>query len=142
MFTSSLLLIPLPVLLKNSKADRLLVIYIWIMALLEKETEKLFYSIGEVAEMFDVNTSLIRFWEKEFDVITPSKNKKGNRLFTKKDIENFKLIFHFVKEKGYTLQGAKDKLKGGNKGSDQVKVEVIDKLKDIKDKLLKIKDSL
>ena len=69
------------------------------MALLEKETEKLFYPIGEVADMFDVNTSLIRFWEKEFDIITPSKNKKGNRLFTKKDIENFKLIFHFVKEK-------------------------------------------
>lgn len=112
------------------------------MALLEKETEKLFYSIGEVAEMFDVNTSLIRFWEKEFDVITPSKNKKGNRLFTKKDIENFKLIFHFVKEKGYTLQGAKDKLKGGNKEADQVKVEVIDKLKSIKEQLLKMKDSI
>lgn len=120
-----------------------LVIYIWLMALLEeKETQKLFYSIGEVAEMFDVNTSLIRFWEKEFDVITPSKNKKGNRLFTKKDIENFKLIFHFVKEKGYTLQGARDKLKGGLKESDQVKVEVIDKLKNIKDQLLKMKESL
>lgn len=112
------------------------------MALLEKDTEKLFYSIGEVAEMFDVNTSLIRFWEKEFDVISPSKNKKGNRLFTKKDIENFKLIFHYVKEKGYTLQGAKDKLKNGSKEADTVKVEVIDKLKNIKDKLLKIKDSL
>ncbi len=113
------------------------------MALLEeKETEKLFYSIGEVAEMFDVNTSLIRFWEKEFDIIAPSKNKKGNRLFTKKDIENFKLIFHFVKEKGYTLQGAKDKLKGGFKESDQVKIEVIGKLKNIKDQLLNIKDSL
>jgi DNA-binding transcriptional MerR regulator len=136
------MLIPFVVLLKNYKTGRLLVFYIWIMALLEKETEKLFYSIGEVAEMFDVNTSLIRFWEKEFDVITPSKNKKGNRLFTKKDIENFKLIFHFVKEKGYTLQGAKDKLKGGVKESEQVKVEVIDKLKNIKDQLLKIKDSL
>ena len=113
------------------------------MALVEeKETEKLFYSIGEVATMFDVNTSLIRFWEKEFDVISPSKNKKGNRLFTKKDIENFKLIFHFVKEKGYTLQGAKDKLKGGVKESDQLKVEVIDRLKTIKDQLLKMKDSL
>ena len=113
------------------------------MALLEeKETEKLFYSIGEVAGIFDVNTSLIRFWEKEFDVISPSKNKKGNRLFTKKDIENFKLIFHFVKEKGYTLQGAKDKLKGGLKETEKVNVEVVEKLKDIKGKLLKIKDSL
>lgn len=70
------------------------------------------------------------------------KTKKGNRLFTKKDIENFKLIFHFVKEKGYTLQGAKDKLKGGVKESDQVKVEVIDRLKTIKEQLLKMKDSL
>lgn len=113
------------------------------MALLEeKETEKLFYSIGEVAGLFDVNTSLIRFWEKEFDVISPSKNKKGNRLFTKKDIENFKLIFHFVKEKGYTLQGAKDKLKGGINQSEKVNVEVIEKLKGIKDKLLNIKDSI
>ena len=112
------------------------------MALLEKETEKLFYSIGEVADMFDVNTSLIRFWEKEFDIITPSKNKKGNRLFTKKDIENFKLIFHFVKEKGYTLQGAKDKLKGGVKESEHDKVQVIERLKAIKDQLLKMKDSL
>lgn len=112
------------------------------MALLEKETEKLFYSIGEVADMFDVNTSLIRFWEKEFDVISPSKNKKGNRLFTKKDIENFKLIFHYVKEKGYTLQGAKEKLKNGGKDADTMKVEVIDRLKSIKEQLLKMKDSL
>jgi DNA-binding transcriptional MerR regulator len=112
------------------------------MALLEKETEKLYYSIGEVATMFNVNTSLIRFWEKEFDVISPTKNKKGNRLFTKKDIENFKLIFHFVKEKGYTLQGAKDKLKGGTKESDQVNMDVIDKLKNVKEQLLKMKDSL
>lgn len=108
----------------------------------EKETEKLFYSIGEVASMFDVNTSLIRFWEKEFDVISPSKNKKGNRLFTKKDIDNFKLIYHLVKEKGYTLQGAKDKLKTGIKESDQTKAEVVDKLKKIKDQLLRIKDQL
>jgi len=108
----------------------------------EKETEKLFYSIGEVAAMFDVNTSLVRFWEKEFDVISPSKNKKGNRLFTKKDIDNFKLIYHLVKEKGYTLQGAKDKLKNGVKEGDQVKAEAVDRLKKIKDQLLRIKDSL
>lgn len=108
----------------------------------EKETEKLFYSIGEVADMFDVNTSLIRFWEKEFDVITPSKNKKGNRLFTKKDIENFKLIYHLVKEKGYTLQGAKDKLKTGVSESDQIKVDVVDRLKKIKEQLLKIKSQI
>jgi DNA-binding transcriptional MerR regulator len=112
------------------------------MALMEKETEKLFYSIGEVADMFNVNASLIRFWEKEFDVISPSKNKKGNRLFTKKDIENFKLIFHLVKEKGYTLQGAKDKLKNGVKEEDHTNIQVIDRLKHIKEQLLKMKDSL
>lgn len=108
----------------------------------EKETEKLFYSIGEVADLFDVNTSLIRFWEKEFDVITPSKNKKGNRLFTKKDIENFKHIFHLVKEKGYTLQGAKENLKGGVKESDKAKLQAIEKLRGIKTQLLAIKNSL
>lgn len=128
--------------LKNFQFEKAILIYIWVMALIEKETEKLFYSIGEVADMFDVNTSLIRFWEKEFDVISPSKNKKGNRLFTKKDIENFKLIFHYVKEKGYTLQGAKEKLKNGGKDADTMKVEVIDRLKSIKEQLLKIKSSL
>jgi DNA-binding transcriptional MerR regulator len=112
------------------------------MPLLEKETEKLFYPIGEVAEMFDVKTSLIRFWEKEFDIIAPSKNKKGNRLFTKKDIENFKLIFHLVKEKGYTLQGAKDELKGSSKQLNKSNSEVISKLKQIKNELIKIKNSL
>jgi DNA-binding transcriptional MerR regulator len=81
-----------------------------------KETEdkdvKLYYSISEVAELFKVNASLIRFWEKEFDIIKPARSKKGNRMFTKEDLENFKLIFHLVKEKGFTLDGAKTKLKG------------------------------
>ena len=76
----------------------------------EKKVEKLFYSIGEVADMFGVNTSLIRFWEKNFDLIKPKKNKKGNRLFTKKDINNFKLIYHLVKEQRLTLEGARLKL--------------------------------
>lgn len=77
----------------------------------EKEIQKLYYSIGEVAAMFGVNTSLIRFWEKEFDIIKPSKNKKGNRLFSAEDLENFKKIFILVKGEGHTLQGAKEKLK-------------------------------
>ena len=77
---------------------------------------KLYYSIGEVAEMYGVNTSLIRFWEKEFDIIQPKKNKKGNRLFTIKDIENFNRIHHLVKEKGYTLEGAKNELKRKSTG--------------------------
>ena len=76
-----------------------------------EESLKLYYSIGEVAEMFGVNTSLIRFWEKEFDVIKPHKNKKGNRQFTKADVDNFHLIYHLVKEKGMTLKGAQQQLK-------------------------------
>jgi DNA-binding transcriptional MerR regulator len=76
----------------------------------EKPIEKLYYSIGEVAEIFDVSTSLVRFWEKEFDVLQPKKNKKGDRHFTQKDMENLKLIYHLVKEKGYTLNGAKKQL--------------------------------
>ncbi len=73
----------------------------------EREIEKIFYTIGEVAKMFDVNTSHIRFWSKQFDVIKPATNKKGNRMYTMVDIENFKVIYHLVKEKGFTLKGAK-----------------------------------
>ena len=77
----------------------------------DNQDKKLYYTIGEVAKMFNVNTSLIRYWEKEFSIIKPKKNRKGNRLFTPKDIENIKLIYHLVKERGMTLQGAKKKLK-------------------------------
>jgi len=109
-----------------------------------EETEKLFYSIGEVAEMFEVNTSLIRFWEKEFDIIKPQKNKKGNRLFTKKDIENFRIIYHLVKDKGYTLQGAKEHLKDTKVSKEVINknAEAIDKLKKLKEALLELKKEL
>ena len=73
--------------------------------------EKRYYKIGEVSKAFGVNTSLIRFWEKEFSIIKPKKNAKGNRMFTQEDVKNFQLIFHLVKEKGFTLEGAKNKLK-------------------------------
>lgn len=106
-----------------------------------REVEKLYYTIGEVAKMFEVNTSLIRFWEKEFDIIQPKKNKKGNRLFTKVDVDNFRIIFHLVKDRGYTLQGAKDKLKD-NKEDVVENVEIITKLEDIKSFLLDLKSSL
>ena len=75
-----------------------------------KPTEKLFYTIGETAKMFNVNVSLIRFWEKEFSVLKPKKNKKGNRLFTPKDIKNIEIIHHLLKERGFTITGAKKKL--------------------------------
>lgn len=73
--------------------------------------DKRYYKIGEVAKAFNVNASLIRFWDKEFDVLKPKKNNKGNRLFTQEDIKNLQLIYHLVKEKGFTLDGAKNKLK-------------------------------
>lgn len=103
--------------------------------------DKLYYAIGEVAEMFNVNTSLIRFWEKEFDIIKPKKNKKGNRLFTKQDIDNFHLIFHLVKERGFTLEGAKNKLKSSKKETTD-NFEIIQKLKNIRSFLLELKEEL
>lgn len=102
--------------------------------------EKLYYSIGEVAQAFNVNTSLIRFWEKEFDSISPKKNKKGDRFFTPKDIENFKIIFYLVKEKGYTLEGAKVVLQSQKNLSK--KVEIIARLELVKAELIKLKELL
>lgn len=107
----------------------------------EPKIEKLYYTIGEVADMFNVNTSLIRFWEKGFNIIKPHKNKKGNRLFTPADIENFHLIFHLVKEKGMTLKGAQKKLEENH--DDTINnFEVVSKLKDIRTMLLDMKESL
>lgn len=112
------------------------------MSLQKEQTDKLYYSISEVSDMFEVNASTIRFWEKEFDILKPTKNKKGNRLFTQKDIENLRLIVHYVKEKGYTLSGAKDVFKNGSPELDNVKLEVVQKLKKIKDQLNDIKSKL
>lgn len=111
------------------------------MPYVKKPIEKLYYSIGEVAKMFDVNTSLIRFWEKEFDIIKPNKNKKGNRLFTKADVENFHLIYHLVKERGFTLQGAKDQIKG-NKEENFEALELVTRLEKVKAFLLEVKEAL
>ena len=109
----------------------------------EINLEKLYYSIGEVSQMFDVNPSLIRFWEKEFSIIKPKKNKKGNRLFTQKDIKNFRLIYQLVKVEGYTLEGAKQKLKkgkgeSGKLGNNEIKFI----LEGLKRDLLSLKDGL
>lgn len=103
--------------------------------------EKRYYAIGEVANAFSVNTSLIRFWEKEFDVLKPKKNAKGNRKFTPEDIKNLKLIFHLVKERGFTLEGAKTHLKE-EKQKTLNNFEIISKLEDIKNQLSKIKEQL
>lgn len=110
---------------------------------------KIYYSIGEVAAIFNVNTSLIRFWEKEFTVIQPKKNKKGNRLFTVKDIEHFNKIYQLVKEQGYTLDGAKKALKQKENRSvkstsentqEQTKnAEIIQRLEQIRAQLIELK---
>lgn len=107
----------------------------------KKTSRKMFFSMGEVAEMFDVNASLIRFWEKRFDVLKPKKNAKGNRLFTPQDIENLKLIYHLVKEKGMTLGGAEKYLKD-NKHTLERDVQIMDHLQHIRSVLLDIKDEL
>ena len=111
-----------------------------MIAISEKQLTKLYYTIGEVAEMFNVNTSLIRFWEKEFTIIQPKKNKKGNRLFTPKDILNFNKIYHLVKEQGFTLDGAKNALKNGTVTipTPEVKETIIEKSDSIdKDEIIK-----
>jgi len=107
----------------------------------EKRVEKLYYSIGEVAEMFNVNASLIRYWEREFDIIKPKKNKKGNRFFTIEDIEHFNIIYYLVKELGLTLKGAKKKLKENKEGT-MNNFEVVKSLKEIKTLLLEIREEL
>ena len=99
---------------------------------------KRYYSIGELAKAFDVNASLIRFWDKEFDILKPKKNAKGNRMFTPEDVSNLKLIFHLVKERGFTLDGAKNHLKEGQKKTLD-KYEIISKLESIKMRLNAIK---
>lgn len=103
--------------------------------------EKLYYSIGEVAKAFKVNTSLIRFWEKEFEVLQPKKNAKGNRKFTPADIKNLELIYHLVKERGFTLEGAKTHLKEGKKETIG-NFEIIRKLEGVKAQLLQLKNQL
>jgi DNA-binding transcriptional MerR regulator len=103
--------------------------------------DKLYYTIGEVAGMFNVNTSLIRFWEKEFSILKPQKNQKGNRLFTSKDIENFRLIYNLVKEKGYTIQGAREYL-SKNRGDAQKNQEIVKKLTEIRNHLQDLEKDL
>ena len=107
----------------------------------EKEIEKLYYSIGEVAEMLSVNASLIRYWEREFDVLKPKKTAKGDRLFTKNDIEQIKLIHHLVREMGFTLDGAKVQLKS-NYNDTHKKYLLSEKLKKVKSFLVELKEQL
>ena len=103
--------------------------------------DKLYYSIGEIASAFNVNTSLIRFWDKEFTVLNPKKNAKGNRRFSREDVKILQLIYHLVKERGFTLEGAKTHLRTQNKNK-LSNFEVIRKLESVKATLIKIKEEL
>ena len=103
--------------------------------------EKRYYRIGEIAKAFDVNASLIRFWDKEFEALKPKKNAKGNRRFTPEDVQNLKLIYNLVKERGYTLEGAKTYLKEQNQKSLN-DFDIITKLERVKIELIKIKNQL
>ena len=107
----------------------------------EKEIEKRYYTIGEVADDLGVATSLIRFWETEFDILSPKKNRKGNRQFTKEDIKKLKLIYHLVKEKGYTLNGARDFINSDTNAA-MNKVDMIESLKGIRSFLLQLREEL
>ena len=105
--------------------------------------EKLFYSMGEVAEMFDVNASLIRHWESQFSVIRPKRNKKGNRLFSPQDVENLKLIYHLVKERGMTLEGAKKALRQQPaEGGMERDAELMERLQRIRALLVEVREDL
>ena len=108
---------------------------------IELQPDKRYYSIGELAKAFDVNASLIRFWDKEFDILKPKKNAKGNRMFTPEDVKNLQLIYHLVKERGFTLDGARTHLKEGQKKTLD-KYEIISKLESIKLQLTNIKNQL
>ncbi len=104
--------------------------------------EKIHYSIGEVAEMLSLAPSVLRYWEKEFTILKPFKNNKGNRYFTPKDIENLRLIYHLLKEKGLTIDGAKLYIR--NKGEEKLtkEIQLLSKLNSIKDELLRLKEGL
>lgn len=103
--------------------------------------EKVFYSIGEVAEMIGENQSLIRYWENQFEALKPYKNKRGTRLFTKEDIETVKIIHHLVKERGLTLKGAQQKLKE-NKEETINNFEIVKRLQDVRQQLVEIRDEM
>ncbi|HNW49007.1 MAG: MerR family transcriptional regulator [Bacteroidales bacterium] len=108
----------------------------------EFKIEKLYYTIGEVAEILNENTSLVRFWAQKFpEFIKPARNKKGNRLFTADDLSNFKLIYYLVKERGMTLEGAAKRLKDNKDGVDR-RVDVITTLNNVKERLQEISNSI
>lgn len=125
---------------ENKDATQKTVVHTPIIPTDEILFSKQYYPISEVASMFGVNISLLRYWEKEFDIIKPRKNRKGDRLFRPADIKNLKIIYHLLKEKKYTIKGAKDFLKKGNKVTE--KFEAVEVLKNIRSMLLELKSAI
>lgn len=107
----------------------------------EKKIEKLYYSIGEVSGMLEVPVSTIRFWENEFDILKPMKNKKGNRMFTATDVKNLTIIHHLLKKEGMTMAGVKKKLSGRWDEEDH-RFEINESLQKIKSLLLDLRDNI
>lgn len=105
------------------------------------DENRLYYTIGEVAKMLDLETSTVRFWEKEFDIIKPHRNAKGNRMFTKEDVKNIHAIKYLVHEKRLTLEGAKQKLKDQRDGTEK-ETEIVAKLKNIRELLVEMRKNL
>ena len=106
--------------------------------------KKIYYSMGEVAEMFDVSAALIRHWESQFDCINPHRNKKGNRMFTEADVERLKQIYHLVKEKGMTLEGAKRVMRGARAEQTDAatNMELLERLQSLRSMLVAVRDSI
>lgn len=107
----------------------------------EREIEKVYFTIGEVADMLQLNASVLRYWEKEFDILRPKKNAKGDRFYTKEDISRLKLIHHLVREKGFTIEGARQRLKT-HLGEEEKKVALLEKLKHLRNFLSDLKEQL
>ena len=107
----------------------------------ERDITKQYFTIGEVAEQFGVATSLIRFWETEFDELRPRKSKKGNRLFTQADVDTFRTIYHLVKERGYTIPGAREMMKQKG-GQLKEKIDVIQSLEKVRGFLVSLKKEI
>ena len=104
--------------------------------------DKIYYSMGEVAEMFDVNQSLIRHWESKFDCLRPHKNKRGNRMFTADDVEKLKQIYHLVKERGMTLEGARKVMRGASGKELARETELLERLQRIRSALVEVREEL
>ena len=110
------------------------------MVLKKEKPQKLYFSISEVAQLFNVNESTLRFWEKEFDIIQPRKTRTGTRYYKQEDIDNVRVVYHLVKEQGMKLAGARQKLKDNREGAIR-QAELVNRLQQIKEELIGLRDA-